>query len=91
MVEIVEVYNEVGVDEIVFLDIMVIYEGRKMIIDVVEKIVVKVFIFFMVGGGILSVKDMYNLLRVGVDKVLINLVVVWNLKLIEEGVEYFGL
>ena len=36
-VEIAEAYNEAGADEIVFLDITATHEGRKTIIDVVEK------------------------------------------------------
>ncbi len=35
-------------------------------------------------------KDMYNLLRVGADKVSINSAAVRNPKLIEEGAEHFG-
>ena len=45
----------------------------------------KVFIPLTVGGGISSVKDMYNLLRAGADKVSINSAAVRNPKLIEEG------
>lgn len=36
-VEIAALYNEAGADEIVFLDITATHEGRKTIIDVVEK------------------------------------------------------
>lgn len=67
-VEIAALYNEAGADEIVFLDITATHEGRKTIIDVVEKTASKVFIPLTVGGGISSVKDMYNLLRAGADK-----------------------
>ncbi|WP_103652837.1 imidazoleglycerol phosphate synthase cyclase subunit [Bacillus thuringiensis] len=89
-VEIAEAYNEAGADEIVFLDITATHEGRKTIIDVVEKTAAKVFIPLTVGGGISSVKDMYNLLRAGADKVSINSAAVRNPKLIEEGAEHFG-
>ncbi|MBL3200751.1 imidazole glycerol phosphate synthase subunit HisF, partial [Klebsiella pneumoniae] len=51
-VEIAEAYNEAGADEIVFLDITATHEGRKTIIDVVEKTAAKVFIPLTVGGGI---------------------------------------
>lgn len=50
-VEIAEAYNEAGADEIVFLDITATHEGRKTIIDVVEKTAAKVFIPLTVGGG----------------------------------------
>lgn len=51
-VEIAEAYNEAGADEIVFLDITATHEGRKTIIDVVEKTAAKVFIPLTVGGDI---------------------------------------
>ncbi|MGE6591154.1 imidazole glycerol phosphate synthase subunit HisF [Bacillus mycoides] len=89
-VEIAALYNDAGADEIVFLDITATHEGRKTIIDVVEQTASKVFIPLTVGGGISSVKDMYNLLRAGADKVSINSAVVRNPKLIQEGAEHFG-
>ncbi|PFY76689.1 imidazoleglycerol phosphate synthase cyclase subunit [Bacillus wiedmannii] len=89
-VEIAALYNEAGADEIVFLDITATHEGRKTILDVVEKTASKVFIPLTVGGGISSVKDMYNLLRAGADKISINSAAVRHPKLIEEGAEHFG-
>ena len=88
-VEIAEAYNEAGADEIVFLDITATHEGRKTIIDIVEKQQQK-YLFLLRLAGISSVKDMYNLLRAGADKVSINSAAVRNPKLIEEGAEHFG-
>ena len=88
-VEIAEAYNEAVADEIVFLDITATHEGRKTIIDVVEKQQQK-YLFLLRLAGISSVKDMYNLLRAGADKVSINSAAVRNPKLIEEGAEHFG-
>ena len=89
-VEIAALYNDAGADEIVFLDITATHEGRKTIIDVVEKTASKVFIPLTVGGGISNVRGMYNLLRAGADKVSINSAAVRNPKLIQEGAEHFG-
>ncbi len=74
-----------------FLDITATHEGRKTIIDVVEKNSSKsIYSSYGWRGGISSVKDMYNLLRVGADKVSLNSAAVRNPKLIEEGAEHFG-
>lgn len=48
------------------------------------------YLFLLRLAGISSVKDMYNLLRAGADKVSINSAAVRNPKLIEEGAEHFG-
>ncbi|MDH4421194.1 MULTISPECIES: imidazole glycerol phosphate synthase subunit HisF [Bacillus] len=89
-VEIAALYNDAGADEIVFLDITATHEGRKTILDVVEKTASKVFIPLTVGGGISNVQDIYNLLRCGADKISINSAAVRNPRLIQEGAEHFG-
>ncbi len=55
-VEIAALYNDAGADEIVFLDITATHEGRKTMIDVVEKTASKIFIPLTVGGGFLMFK-----------------------------------
>lgn len=89
-VEIAALYNKAGADEIVFLDITATHEGRKTIIDVVERAASKVFIPLTVGGGIATVQDMYALLRAGADKISLNSAAVRNPNLIKEGAEHFG-
>lgn len=89
-VEIADLYNKAGADEIVFLDITATHEGRKTIIDVVERAASKVFIPLTVGGGISTIQDMYALLRAGADKVSLNSAAVRNPKLVGEGAEHFG-
>ena len=89
-VEIADLYNQAGADEIIFLDITATHEGRKTIVDVVERTASKVFIPLTVGGGISTVQDMYTLLRAGADKVSLNSAAVRNPKLIGEGAKHFG-
>lgn len=89
-VEIAEIYNRAGADELVFLDITATHEGRKTMIDVVERTAAEVFIPLTVGGGITSVEEMYNLLRAGADKISLNSAAVRNPQLIAEGAEHFG-
>ena len=51
-VEIAEAYNEAGADEIVFLDITATHEGRKTIIDIVEKQQQKYLFLLRLAGDI---------------------------------------
>lgn len=60
-------------------------------IEVVKNVVEKVFIFFIVGGGIRNLDDIRYLFLVGVDKVLINFAVVKNFDFVNEAVKVFGL
>ncbi|NTU26143.1 imidazole glycerol phosphate synthase subunit HisF [Bacillus tequilensis] len=89
-VELAEVYDREGADELVFLDISASHEGRKTMVDVVEQVAAKLAIPFTVGGGINQLSDMKTILRAGADKVSVNTAAVLRPELITEGAEFFG-
>jgi len=89
-VEAARAYEEQGADELVFLDITASHEGRKTIIDVVERTAAEVFMPLTVGGGISTVTDIRDLLHAGTDKVSINTAAVENPELVKEAAERFG-
>ncbi|HAO5811218.1 TPA: imidazole glycerol phosphate synthase subunit HisF [Listeria monocytogenes] len=89
-VEIAKAYNEVGADELVFLDITATVELRQTMIDVVERTAEQVFIPLTVGGGISSVSDMKELLQAGADKISLNSAAIKRPDLIQEGADKFG-
>lgn len=89
-VEIAKFYNEQGADEIVFLDITATHEGRKTMIDVVERAASEVFIPLTIGGGINSIEDIKAILRAGADKISMNSSAVRNPELITQGAEIYG-
>ena len=64
-VELAKAYDEQGADELVFLDISASHEGRKTMVDVVERVAAELAIPFTVGGGIHSLDDMKRMLRAG--------------------------
>jgi cyclase len=83
-------YYEEGVDELVFYDITASAEGRRLFLDVVERVAEQIFIPFCVGGGIGSVQDMRDTLLAGAEKVSINSQAVKNPRIIHEGASRFG-
>ncbi|ASB87226.1 imidazole glycerol phosphate synthase subunit HisF [Bacillus sonorensis] len=89
-VELAEVYDKEGADELVFLDISASHEGRKTMVDVVERVAAKLAIPFTVGGGINHLEDMKTILRAGADKVSVNTAAVLRPELIAEGAAFFG-
>lgn len=89
-VELAQVYNEAGADELVFLDITATHEDRDIIIDVVYRTAEQVFIPLTVGGGIQNLETIKNLLRAGADKVSINSAAVRDPSLIDRASERFG-
>lgn len=89
-VELAKFYDSEGADELVFLDISASHEGRKTMVEVVEKVAAELAIPFTVGGGINSLEDMKKILRAGADKVSLNTAAVTNPILIKEGADFFG-
>ncbi|MGC5324811.1 imidazole glycerol phosphate synthase subunit HisF [Brevibacillus sp. SYSU BS000544] len=89
-VELAKKYSLEGADELVFLDISASHEGRKTMVDVIEKTAANITIPFTVGGGINSVEDMKRILRAGADKISMNTSAVLRPELIREGAVMFG-
>ncbi|MFW6267294.1 MAG: imidazole glycerol phosphate synthase subunit HisF [Halanaerobium sp.] len=89
-VESAKEYNDLGADELVFLDITATNEKRKTLAELVEKVAAQVFIPLTVGGGIRTVEDMQFILRAGADKVSVNSAAVKNPELVREGALKFG-
>ncbi len=89
-VELAQIYDEEGADELVFLDISASHEGRKTMVDVVKQVASTLAIPFTVGGGINHLDDMKRILRAGADKVSVNTAAVLRPKLISEGADFFG-
>ena len=89
-VENAKAYDEQGADELIFLDITASYERRKIIIEVVSRTAEEVFMPLTVGGGVMSLEDMRELLRAGADKVSINTAAVQDPNLVREASEKFG-
>ncbi len=83
-------YSQEGADELVFLDITATNDGRKTMLDVVERVAKEVFIPFTVGGGIKTIEDIRVLLLAGADKVSLNTAAVMNPQLIKQAAGQFG-
>lgn len=89
-VELAQVYNDVGADELVFLDITATHEDRGIILDVVQRTAEQVFIPLTVGGGVQSLENIKALLRAGADKVSINSAAVREPDLINRSSDRYG-
>lgn len=89
-VEHARVYDRMGADELVFLDISASPEGRKTTADMVRRVADQVFLPLTVGGGIRSVEDMRLILLAGADKVSLNTAAVDHPELLQAGAQRFG-
>lgn len=89
-VECAAAYDAQGADELVFLDITASSDGRRTMIDVVNRTAETVFMPLTVGGGIRTAADVREMLQAGADKVSVNTAAIQNPDLIREAAERFG-
>jgi cyclase len=83
-------YDEMGADEVTFLDVTASSAGRETMLDVVRRSADQVFVPLTVGGGVRRVEDVDRLLRAGADKVGVNTAAIADPGLIERIAGRFG-
>lgn len=86
----VRIFNELEVDELMFLDIFASLEKRSINYSLLQDIANECFMPLSYGGNIGSLEDAKKVLEIGFEKVVINSNAFKNLNLIEEIAKYFG-
>jgi cyclase len=89
-VELAELYDRQGVDELTFLDVTASSGDRETTYEVVRRTAEQVFIPLTVGGGVRTTEDVDRLLRAGADKVGVNTAAIARPELISEIASRFG-
>jgi imidazole glycerol-phosphate synthase subunit HisF len=86
----VKIFNEKEVDELIFLDILATPENKKPSLDFLKEIAEECFMPLSYGGGITSVEEIQAILKVGIEKVIVNTKAVEDPKMIQEAVARYG-
>jgi cyclase len=89
-INIVRIFNDKEVDELVFLDITATNEDRSPAFHRLANISSECFMPLGYGGGIRNLEDIKTLLSLGIEKVILNTSAVENPNLIYKAAEYAG-
>lgn len=89
-VEQAKLYNDMGADELTFLDITASHEGRDTIHDVVRRTAETCFMPLTVGGGIRTLDDVRKLLDCGADKISVMTTAILNPHFVREAATKCG-
>ena len=86
----VRLFNDLGADELVFLDIDAHKEGRTISHELVKKISAEASMPFSVGGGIRTLDDARALISAGAEKVVLNSITHKKPEVVTEISNVFG-
>ena len=89
-VEMAQRYEELGADELVFLDVTATVSDRRPFYNIIREVASTITIPFTVGGGVKTVEDVGRLLDSGADKVSINTTAVMKPSVVEEAAREYG-
>jgi cyclase len=86
----IKIFNDKEVDELVLLDITASVEGREPAFAVIEEVASECFMPLAYGGGIRSVEDIRRILKLGVEKVVLNTLAWRDSEVLAQASKEFG-
>ena len=89
-VNAVRIFNDKEVDELILLDIDATRDGRGPDFEVIAEIAGECFMPVAYGGGIRSFRDVRDVIRSGIEKVVINSAAYESLDVIAEASSVYG-
>lgn len=87
---VVKIFNDKEVDELVILDIMATPENRGPHFDLIREIVSEAFMPVAYGGGIRDLDTAKEVLALGVEKIVVNSYAAQNPEFIRQAADVFG-
>tara|TARA_B110000003_G_scaffold170929_1_gene170612 strand:- start:13458 stop:14210 length:753 start_codon:yes stop_codon:yes gene_type:complete len=85
----VKIYNDKEVDELVVLDITATEKG-KIDFELLKDFTSECFMPLAYGGGVKTVEDFQQLYAIGIEKVVVNTLLVDNPEVVKEAANKFG-
>lgn len=83
-------YYQQGADELLFMDVVASLFERNSLHDIISETAKEIFIPITVGGGLRTISDIKEVLRVGADKVCLNTAAIKDPQLIQNASRMFG-
>jgi cyclase len=86
----VRIFNELMVDELVFLDVAATRNNRSISLDIIKNIGEEANMPFSVGGGIKELSQIREIISAGAEKVIIGSHAVANPDFVQQASDEFG-
>ncbi len=89
-INIIRIFNDKQVDELVLLDIRATKENKQLQFDYIAKLTSECFMPMCYGGGVRNLDEMKMLFSIGIEKVSLNTYAVENPAFIRAAADLFG-
>lgn len=89
-VNAVKIFNEKEVDELIFLDITASKKKKEPNFSLIQELASECFMPFAYGGGITNLDQIWKILQMGVEKVVINHSALHDLRFLEAAVRQYA-
>jgi cyclase len=89
-INIVKIFNDKEVDELVLLDTLATRDGRRPAFELLGRITTECFMPLSYGGGVRRIDDMRELFAIGIEKVVVNSYAAECPAFVQEAAELFG-
>lgn len=89
-INVVRIFNDKEVDELVFLDITATPEGKEPPFDLLARIASQCFMPLCYGGGVRTIEQMMALFTLGIEKVAVNSHAVERAAFVREAADRVG-
>ena len=86
----IKIFNDKGVDELIFLDIDASKEKRSPDLNMLKNIASECFMPVGYGGGITTKEQIKQILQIGIEKVILNSILLEDLSLLKNASDTFG-
>ncbi|MFW0743020.1 AglZ/HisF2 family acetamidino modification protein [Aliarcobacter butzleri] len=86
----IKIFNDKGVDELIFLDIDASKEKRGPDFNMLRNIATECFMPVGYGGGITTMEQIKQIFQIGIEKVILNSVLLEDLSLLKSASKSFG-
>jgi cyclase len=86
----IRIFNEKEVDELIFLDVQASKKKNEPNYAMIKDLATECFMPFSYGGGITSLDQIRRILKMGVEKVIINKSAIDSLQFIKDAAREFG-
>ena len=89
-IQTAKVFNNRDVDELIFLDIYATRDNRAVNLINAQRVIDECFMPVGIGGGIKSLKQIEDLLKIGADKVIISTAFLKDIDFVKKAIDVFG-